>query len=31
MSSQVIDLLRSMDLFTDLPDNELTKISRLLK
>src|SRR6267143_6963711 len=31
MSSKVLDLLRSMDLFTDLPDNELNKIARLLK
>src|ERR1700704_4098558 len=31
MSSRVLDLLRSMDLFTDLPDNELNKIARLLK
>src|SRR3979411_3186784 len=31
MSSRVLDLLRSMDLFTDLPDNELNKIGRLLK
>src|SRR6267143_1191460 len=31
MSSRVLDLLRSMDLFTDLPDNELGKIARLLK
>src|SRR6266849_6761147 len=31
MSSKVLDLLRSMDLFTDLPDAELNKIARLLK
>src|ERR1700738_2114187 len=31
MSSRVIDLLRSMDLFTDLPVLELNKIARLLK
>src|SRR5260370_34939880 len=31
MSSRVLDLLRSMDLFTDLPDSELNKIARLLK
>src|SRR6266567_7020663 len=31
MSSRVLDLLRSMDLFTDLPDSELNKIGRLLK
>src|SRR6266567_477802 len=31
MSSRVLDLLRSMDLFTDLPDGELNKIARLLK
>src|SRR6266851_743910 len=31
MSSKVLDLLRSMDLFTDLPDTELNKIARLLK
>src|SRR5712692_4393255 len=31
MSSRVLDLLRSMDLFTDLPDAELNKIARLLK
>jgi len=30
-SSRVLDLLRSMDLFADLPDEELTKIARLLK
>ena len=30
-SSRVLDLLRSMDLFTDLPDVELAKIARLLK
>src|ERR1700730_10601986 len=31
MLSQVLDLLRSMDLFTDLGDDELGKIARLLK
>jgi CRP-like cAMP-binding protein len=31
MSSRVIDLLRSMDLFTELPEEELAKIARLLK
>src|SRR6266851_21385 len=31
MSSRVLDLLRSMDLFTDLQDSELNKIARLLK
>jgi CRP-like cAMP-binding protein len=31
MSSRVLDLLQSMDLFNDLPDNELNKIARLLK
>src|SRR5882672_130481 len=31
MSSRVLDLLRSMDLFTDLQDSELNKIGRLLK
>src|SRR5216684_2489897 len=31
MSSKVLDLLRSMDLFTDLQDSELNKIARLLK
>ncbi|MCA1648521.1 MAG: cyclic nucleotide-binding domain-containing protein [Chloroflexi bacterium] len=30
-SSRVLDLLRSMDLFADLPDEELAKIARLLK
>jgi CRP-like cAMP-binding protein len=31
MSSRVIELLRSMDLFADLTDGELSKIARLLK
>jgi CRP-like cAMP-binding protein len=31
MSSRVLDLLRSMDLFADLPDEELARIARLLK
>src|SRR5437588_4369751 len=31
MSPRVLDLLRSMDLFADLPDEELAKIARLLK
>src|SRR5260370_34603350 len=31
MSSRVLDLLRSMDLFTDLHDSELNKSARLLK
>src|SRR6266550_8262596 len=31
MSSRVLDLLRSMDLFNDLPDEELTRVARLLK
>src|SRR5258708_1769050 len=30
-SSRVLDLLRSMDLFADLPDPELSRIARLLK
>src|SRR5689334_19305645 len=31
MSSKVIDLLRSMDLFSELADGELGKVARLLK
>ncbi|HTD76297.1 MAG TPA: cyclic nucleotide-binding domain-containing protein, partial [Chloroflexota bacterium] len=31
MSQRVVELLRSMDLFSDLDDSELSKIARLLK
>jgi CRP-like cAMP-binding protein len=31
MSSRVLELLRSMDLFAELPDSELARIARLLK
>ena len=31
MASRVLELLRSMDLFDDLSDDELNKIARLLK
>ncbi len=31
MSTRVLDLLRSMDLFAELPDDELARIARLLK
>src|SRR3982075_1756528 len=31
MSERVLDLLRSMDLFAELPNDELTRIARLLK
>src|SRR5437870_5605165 len=31
MSERVLDLLRSMDLFAELPDDELARIARLLK
>src|SRR5437870_4188105 len=31
MSSRVLDLLRSMDLFSDLPDEELSRVARVLK
>src|SRR5712691_4484298 len=31
MSARVLDLLRSMDLFAELPDDELARIARLLK